>query len=99
MDTADALILGLAGPVSDGLHGKLTNGSLEVDFSDLKARYGIPRCRVINDFMAEAYGCLTEIGDQARCIVRPEFEANPPGRCEPRRAGSGHRPRHGLSGV
>lgn len=42
LDTADALILGLAGPVSDGLHGKLTNGSLEVDFSDLKARYGIP---------------------------------------------------------
>ncbi|WP_165066597.1 glucokinase [Desulfovibrio sp. ZJ200] len=78
LDTADAFVLGLAGPVSDGLHGKLTNGSLEVDFSDLKARYGIPRCRVLNDFMAEAYGCLTEIGDQARCIVTPALEATPP---------------------
>lgn len=71
LHTADALVLALAGPVSDGLRGKLTNGALEVDFTDLECRYGIVRYRVMNDFMAQAYGCLTEVGTQARCVVRP----------------------------
>lgn len=76
--TADVLVLGLAGPVSDGLRGGLTNGALRVDFTGLEQRYGIPRALVINDFTAEAYGCLTEIGEQARCVVRPTEQAEVP---------------------
>ena len=71
LHTADALVLALAGPVRDGLRGKLTNGALRVDFTGLEQRYGVARYRVMNDFMAEAYGCLTEMGAQARCVVRP----------------------------
>ena len=76
--TADVLVLGLAGPVSDGLRGGLINGALRVDFTGLEQRYGIPRALVINDFTAEAYGCLTEIGEQARCVVRPTEQAEVP---------------------
>ena len=76
--TADMLVLGLAGSVSDGLRGGLTNGALRVDLTGLEQRYGIPRALVINDFTAEAYGCLTEIGEQARCVVRPTEQAEVP---------------------
>ncbi|WP_022654943.1 glucokinase [uncultured Desulfovibrio sp.] len=75
---ADALVLALAGPVRDGLRGKLTNGALRVDFTGLECRYGVARYRVINDFIAEAYGCLTEIGEHARCVASPAEHAEIP---------------------
>lgn len=75
---ADALVLALAGQVQGGLRGKLTNGALRVDFTGLERRYGVARYRVINDFIAEAYGCLTEIGEQARCVVSPAEQAEIP---------------------
>ena len=46
--TADMLVLGLAGPVSDGLRGGLTNGALRVDLTGLEQRYGIPRALVLS---------------------------------------------------
>lgn len=56
---AAALVIGLAGPVHDAFRGTLTNANLQIDLSDAQARYGIKLCRVINDFSAEAYACLT----------------------------------------
>lgn len=69
LESADALVLALAGPVSDNVRGRLTNGALEVDFTHIRERYGIARALVINDFMAEAYACLTEIGEIGRAHV------------------------------
>ena len=52
--TADALVVGMAGPVADPLKARLTNAPLEVDLTDAGERYGIRSCRIINDFTAEA---------------------------------------------
>ncbi len=62
---ADATVLAIAGPVHDGLTGGLTNGSLRVDLRPLAAQ-GQGIYRVINDFVAQACACLTELGDAAR---------------------------------
>ena len=70
--TADALVVGMAGPVADPLKARLTNAPLEVDLTDAGERYGIRSCRIINDFTAEACACLTRTGSGARaCSALP----------------------------
>ncbi len=60
----DALVIALAGPVS-GLHGKLTNGQLRVDLSEVKARHNLACCLLLNDFSAQAFATLTPCGASA----------------------------------
>ena len=67
--TADAFVVGMAGPVADPLKARLTNAPLEVDLTDAGERYGIRSCRIINDFTAEACACLTEAGSSAHCVL------------------------------
>ena len=64
---ADATVLALGGPVRDGVCGRLTNGSLEVDVRPLQTPDGRP-VRVINDFVAQACACLTGLGTAARLL-------------------------------
>lgn len=73
---ADVLIIGVAGPISNDKKAKLTNAPLEIDLTEAERRYGIKRCRIINDFMAEAYACLTGITNMAQQIL-PTLEASP----------------------
>ncbi len=65
---ADATVLAVAGPVSGGVCGRLTNGCLELDVRPLAAG---PPVRVINDFVAQACACLTDMGEQARPLCPP----------------------------
>lgn len=67
---ADATVLAIGGPVHDGLSGRLTNGSLVVDLRPLAARGG-PPVRVINDFVAQACACLTDVGAKGRQVWPP----------------------------
>lgn len=73
---ADATVLALAGPVSDGLCGRLTNGVLELDLRAQSLWQKHP-VRVINDFAAQACACLTELGARAR-LLWPLAPASPP---------------------
>lgn len=68
---AEALVIGLAGPVHDDFRGTLTNANLQIDLSDAQERYGIKLCRVINDFSAEAYACLTSAAAAAQRVLPP----------------------------
>ena len=63
----DTLIVALAGP-TQGLQGKLTNGSLRVDLSGVGQRYGLSGCLLINDFTAQAFATLTPAGTGARPV-------------------------------
>lgn len=80
---ADATVIALGGPVTDGLTGRLTNGRLEVDLRPLAARGLCPVC-VINDFVAQACACLTRIGEEARRLWPPADMPFPGERHAPR---------------
>lgn len=69
---AEVLVIGLAGPVHDAFRGTLTNADLQIDLSDAQERYGIKLCRVINDFSAEAYACLTPAAAAAQRVLPSE---------------------------
>ena len=66
-EAADATVIAIGGPVRDGLTGRLTNGRLEVDVRPLNAPGG-PPVRLINDFVAQACACLTDVGEGARKV-------------------------------
>ncbi|MDR3362000.1 MAG: glucokinase [Desulfovibrio sp.] len=87
---ADALVAAVAGPVA-GHRGKLTNAALQVDLTDAPARQGIARALVINDFAAQAYACVTEIGRKARRITPriPSKQRKNTGHCGVIGAGTG----------
>ncbi len=63
-----AWVIGMAGPVDGSLQGTLTNAELRIDLRDAEQRYGVTRCRVINDFTAEAWACLTPAAAGAQCL-------------------------------
>ena len=67
--TADAFVVGMAGPVSNPHRARLTNAPLEVDLTRATEQYGIRSYRIINDFMAEACACLTPAGSTARYVL------------------------------
>ena len=64
-----ALVMGVAGPVPDGLTARLSNAPLRVDLKTAMPRFGLRRARVVNDFVCEACACLTRIGERSRHLL------------------------------
>ncbi|MDR3358704.1 MAG: glucokinase [Desulfovibrio sp.] len=75
LDTADALVFALAGPVAGG-RGSLTNGALRLDLADARRP---PPTFLINDFLAQAYACAGRPGKSARPVIAPAEEARASG--------------------
>lgn len=70
VDTADMVVVAIAGPVEDLTAGCLSNGMLRLDFAPLnreKMKYFL-----INDFMAQAYAVLSPQGERAKRIAGPD---------------------------
>lgn len=65
---AAAVVLAVPGPVVDGRRAKLANVRWPVDLGLVSGRYGDRPLLLINDFKAQAYGCLTRAAESARCI-------------------------------
>jgi glucokinase len=66
---ADALVLAVAGPVLSPLRGCLTHAGLTLDLRGFRTRRGLGHARLINDFTAQAYACLTPVGENARKLL------------------------------
>lgn len=68
-----SLVVGVAGPVLDPLHATTSNADVRLDLTEWDEEGGQPcPCRLANDFVCEAYACLTEVGKQARPVFGPE---------------------------
>ena len=65
---AAAVVLAVPGPVEAGRCARLANVRWPVDLGLVKDRYGDRPLLLINDFEAQAYGCLTRAVESARCI-------------------------------
>ncbi len=71
LSAARALVMGVAGPVGPDGGARLSNAALTVE-PRTAARFGVRRCRVVNDFIAEACACLTPVGAHAVRLFEPE---------------------------
>ncbi|MFT4302436.1 MAG: glucokinase [Desulfovibrio sp.] len=68
IETAAAIVVGLAGPV-DGQRGRLTNGNLDVDLAEVPALRHVEHCLLLNDFTLQAYAMLTPPGTHALSVA------------------------------
>ena len=62
----DLAVLAVAGAVLDGTHARPSNIAWDMDLSTVSRFF--PRCFLVNDFVAQAYGCRTQIMEKARKI-------------------------------
>lgn len=67
----DAVVVAIAGPVEEFSRGRLTNGGLEIDFSEHNSQGR--RFFLINDFTAQAYAVVSPEGENAELIAGPEI--------------------------
>lgn len=70
----EACVVAIAGPVEECSRGKLSNGTLNIDFSSLNTRGR--RFFLINDFMAQAYAVVSPEGERAEFLTGPEVPNN-----------------------
>ena len=67
-DSADAVVLAVPGPVEGEKRARLANVRWPVDLFPVENSYIGRPFSLINDFEAQAYGCLTRVVDTARCL-------------------------------
>ncbi len=68
-DRADVTVIAIAGPVERGVYCAPPFISWNVDLSNAMIDYGINKCLLINDFVAQAYACKSPVGDAAETIL------------------------------
>lgn len=78
---ADAIVLAMAGDIKGENQCALTNGSLAVNTSSISKKYNIKTCRIVNDFVAEAYSILTFPGQMADLLSGTRAPVNSNGLC------------------
>ncbi len=66
---ADMVVLAVAGPVEDGRRAELANIPWDIDLDDLSPDKGCTTAILINDFMAQAYACLSPASTGTVCIL------------------------------
>lgn len=67
---ADRFVLAVAGPVRDGVYCQLTNAVWNIDLTGAPAGVDPARTVLINDFVAQAFGCITDKARHAAVIVQ-----------------------------
>ncbi len=74
VDALSSLVIGIAGPVSAPWHAVTSNADVRLDLTEWDAGQEgrLCPCRLANDFVCEAYACLTEVGRQARPVFGPD---------------------------
>ncbi|UZP67948.1 glucokinase [Desulfovibrio mangrovi] len=67
--TADAIVLAVAGPVEHGKRAALPNIAWDLDLRTLPASCGCANALLVNDFLAQAYACLSPAMREATPIL------------------------------
>lgn len=69
---ADIVVIAIAGPVEQGVRSSPPLIPWEVDLSSARTDYGFRQFALINDFIAQALACLTEVGGSAMKVLHGE---------------------------
>ncbi len=72
---ADIVGIAVAGPVLEGVRSTPPLIPWEIDLSQARRDYGFPRSFLINDFVAQAFACLSSLGQSAEVIQEGSSDA------------------------
>jgi glucokinase len=67
-EEADIAVFAVAGPIENGMRCSPPFISWDIDISHAREDLGIRRSFLINDFVAQAYACCSEIGENAEQV-------------------------------
>ncbi len=65
----DICVFAVAGPIEDGTHCVPPNIDWQIDLSNAEAAFGIRRFALINDFLAQAFACVSPVVEGAEQIL------------------------------
>ena len=71
-EEADMVVIAIAGPIEGGTKSSPPFISWGIDLSNARQEHGFRRSSLINDFVAQAYACLTPAGKAAEEILPGE---------------------------
>ncbi len=76
-EDADIVAIAIAGPVRNGLKSSPPFISWDIDLSNAERDFGFRDCALINDFVAQAFACISEVGRSADRVLsgEPAWEA------------------------
>src|SRR5512139_288329 len=66
---ADIVVIGIAGPVERGVRSSPPLIPWSIDLSSARRNFGFRGYALINDFIAQAFACLTQVGREAERVL------------------------------
>jgi glucokinase len=72
-EDADITVIAVAGPVEHRVRSSPPFISWGIDISNAEKDFGLKNCRLINDFVAQAFSCRSPVGELADEILRGEI--------------------------
>ncbi|UCH19840.1 MAG: glucokinase [Deltaproteobacteria bacterium] len=77
-DRAEIAVIAVAGPVERGTHSRPPNISWEIDLSRANENFGLKRCLLINDFVAQAFACRSPVIESALQVIPGKIDPAQP---------------------
>jgi glucokinase len=71
-EDADIVAIAIAGPVESGIRSSPPLISWDIDLSEAERDFGFRNCALINDFVAQAFACISEAGRSADGVLPGE---------------------------
>jgi glucokinase len=65
----DIFVIAIAGPIEDGVRSSPPLITWDIDISGARGKYGLERCLLINDFVAQAYFCRTPVAGDVEKVL------------------------------
>ena len=73
-EQSDIAVLAVAGPVAKGVSSNPPNIDWSIDVSNSAEDFKLQRCRLINDFAAQAYACRSQVAESARPVLPGQID-------------------------
>ena len=75
-DHIEEAVIAVAGPVSDGRYSSPPYIPWDIDSYECGSILGVKECRLLNDFVAQAFACLSPIVKKARKLIDADIAPN-----------------------
>jgi glucokinase len=69
LKAAESAVFAVAGPVEEGLYSQPPHIPWDINLFDVAKEYGLKRCVLINDFVAQAFACRSPVIESAQQII------------------------------